>query len=120
MLSELFFFFFKQKTAYEITYGDWSSDVVLFRSAETDLNKMLDSVENRLARTLLVDRLAIFLAGNDPDQPLTLAKSFGISQTSNLDLSFFSAPRPEMEASHLFFENTHMVPRESTSAQQTI
>src|ERR1051325_8383488 len=26
-LSCLFFFFFKQKTAYEITYGDWSSDV---------------------------------------------------------------------------------------------
>src|SRR6059036_4154925 len=23
----MFFFFFKQKTAYEITYGDWSSDV---------------------------------------------------------------------------------------------
>src|SRR6059036_2673276 len=23
----VFFFFFKQKTAYEITYGDWSSDV---------------------------------------------------------------------------------------------
>src|SRR5213079_97062 len=27
MLSSLFFFFFKQKTAYEITTGDWSSDV---------------------------------------------------------------------------------------------
>src|SRR5213595_4162854 len=27
-----FFFFFKQKTAYEITEGDWSSDVCLFRS----------------------------------------------------------------------------------------
>src|SRR6059036_2159562 len=26
-MSILFFFFFKQKTAYEITYGDWSSDV---------------------------------------------------------------------------------------------
>src|ERR1051325_538773 len=25
--KQLFFFFFKQKTAYEITYGDWSSDV---------------------------------------------------------------------------------------------
>src|SRR6187401_884345 len=23
----VFFFFFKQKTAYELTYGDWSSDV---------------------------------------------------------------------------------------------
>ena len=27
------FFFFKQKTAYEIVDCDWSSDVVLFRSA---------------------------------------------------------------------------------------
>src|SRR6059036_3171442 len=27
MLRLFFFFFFKQKTAYEITYGDWSSDV---------------------------------------------------------------------------------------------
>jgi len=26
------FFFFKQKTAYEIGTGDWSSDGVLFRS----------------------------------------------------------------------------------------
>src|SRR6187401_1073754 len=29
----MFFFFFKQKTAYEITYGDWSSDV-----CSSDLN----------------------------------------------------------------------------------
>src|ERR1051325_700221 len=27
MLGDFLFFFFKQKTAYEITYGDWSSDV---------------------------------------------------------------------------------------------
>src|SRR6059036_3003667 len=26
-ICDVFFFFFKQKTAYEITYGDWSSDV---------------------------------------------------------------------------------------------
>src|ERR1051325_8592874 len=32
VLKSLLFFFFKQKTAYEITYGDWSSDGVLFRS----------------------------------------------------------------------------------------
>ena len=29
---KMFFFFFKQKTAYEIGTGDWSSDGVLFRS----------------------------------------------------------------------------------------
>src|SRR3546814_17003056 len=28
----MFFFFFKQKTAYEMRISDWSSDVVLFRS----------------------------------------------------------------------------------------
>src|SRR3546814_17373240 len=28
------FFFFKQKTAYEMRISDWSSDVVLFRSAK--------------------------------------------------------------------------------------
>jgi len=49
-----------------------------------------------------------------------LAKSFGMAQTSGLDLGFLSTPRPEMEAGHLFFDNTHLVPRESQSAQQAI
>src|SRR5215813_11767148 len=43
-----------------------------------------------------------------------------MSQTSNLDLSFLSTPRFEMEAGHLFFENTHMVPRETPAVQPTI
>jgi two-component system, NtrC family, sensor kinase len=109
-------FFYRTRYDYRRTLIEFGREL----SAETDLSKMLDSVENRLARTLLVDRLAIFVAGTDPDQPLSLAKSFGISQTFGLDLSFLSAPRPEMEAGHLFFENTHLVPRESAGAQQTI
>src|SRR3546814_17474574 len=32
MLYCFFFFFFKQKTAYEMRISDWSSDVLLFRS----------------------------------------------------------------------------------------
>ena len=43
-----------------------------------------------------------------------------MTQTGGLDLSFLSAPRPEIEAGHLFFENAHQVPRETASAQQTI
>ncbi len=109
-------FFYRTRYDYRRTLIEFGREL----SAETDLSKMLDSVENRLARTLLVDRLAIFLAGTESGQPMTLAKSFGISQTGGLDLSFLSAPRPEMEAGHLFFENTHMVPRESAGAQQTI
>jgi PAS domain S-box-containing protein len=94
-------------------------------SAETDLDKMLTSVENRLSRTLLVDRMAVFLSTGElstgePGQKFQLAKSFGISQTSGLDLSFLGTPRPEIEAGHLFFDNTHQVPRETPDAQATI
>ena len=89
-------------------------------SAEPDLDKMLTSIENRLSRTLLVDRMAIFLNSGEARQRFSLAKSFGLSQTGGLDLSFLSAPRPEMEEGHLFFENTHQVPREAPSAQEAI
>ena len=44
-----FFFFFKQKTAYEIGTGDWSSDVCssVFFSAEGDRGMSKPSVLNR-------------------------------------------------------------------------
>src|SRR4029077_1698924 len=67
----------------------------------------------------LVDRMAIFLAAGEPPQ-VFLAKSFGMTQTSGLDLNFLGAPRPEIEAGQLFLENVYQVPRETASAQQTI
>src|SRR3546814_6756379 len=36
LLWFVFFFVFKQKTAYEMRISDWSSDVVLFRSFRPD------------------------------------------------------------------------------------
>jgi two-component system, NtrC family, sensor kinase len=103
---------------------------------------------DRLSRTLAVDRMAIFLAGDPEGQDaagqqrlgqerlgqerlgqerpgqerpgqFVLAKSFGMSVPVKIDLSFLSAPRPE-PAGHLFFENTHQVPRETPEAQQAI
>jgi two-component system NtrC family sensor kinase len=62
--------------------------------------------------------MAIFLAGEQAGQ-FTLAKAFGLSAPGNVDLSFLTVPRPE-PAGHLFFENTHQVPRETPSAQQAI
>ena len=89
-------------------------------SAETDLDKMLTAVIDRLSRTLLVDRMAIFIASNEQPESFALAKSFGMQQTSRLDLSFLTVSRPETGEGHLFFENTHFVPKESPSAQETI
>jgi PAS domain S-box-containing protein len=109
-------FFYRARYDYRKTLIEFGREL----SAETDLDKMLGAVVERLSRTLLVDRIAIFLCGAEAEQATVLAKSFGISQTGGLDFSFLSRPRPEMEAGHLFFDNTHMVPRETLSAQETI
>jgi two-component system NtrC family sensor kinase len=109
-------FFYHTRYDYRKTLVEFGREL----SSETDLDKMLSSVVDRLSRTLLVDRLAIFLAGGEANQPFVLAKAFGIHASSSLDLSFLSSPRPETEAGHLFFDNTHQALRESRSAQAAI
>jgi PAS domain S-box-containing protein len=109
-------FFYRTRYDYRQTLVEFGREL----NSETDLDKMLSAVVDRLSRTLLVDRLAIFLASNEQQSGFLLAKSFGMQQTSGLDLSFLSSPRPETAEGHLFLENTHNVPRETASAQQTI
>jgi PAS domain S-box-containing protein len=88
-------------------------------SSETDLNALLSSVMDRLARTLAVDRIAIFLNAGEGPERFLLSKSSGMSPHNQLDLTFLSAPRPE-PAGHMFFENTHQVPRETAGSQDAI
>jgi two-component system, NtrC family, sensor kinase len=109
-------FFYRARYDYRRTLIEFGREL----SAETDLNKMLSSVVDRLSRTLLVDRMAIFLTANDPQERFLLVKSFGMNQTNAMNFGFLSEPRPEMEAGHLFFENTHLVPREKPEAQEVI
>jgi len=109
-------FFYRTRYDYRKTLIEFGREL----SAETDLDKMLSSLVDRLSRTLLVDRMAVFLSAGETPQRWVLAKSFGMAQTSGLDLDFLSKARPEMEAGHLFLENTHQVPRETASAQETI
>src|SRR5207245_7396826 len=79
-------FFYRTRYDYRKTLIEFGREL----SAETDLDKMLSSVVDRLSRTLLVDRMAIFLAASEPRERFLLAKSFGMTQTSGLDLSFLS------------------------------
>ena len=88
-------------------------------STETDLNALLSSVVDRLARTLAVDRIAIFLPAGEDAEQFVISKSIGLNPMSKLDLTFLSAPRPEV-AGHMFFENTHQVPRETLGSQEAI
>jgi PAS domain S-box-containing protein len=107
-------FFYRTRYDYRRTLLEFGREL----GSETNLNTLLSSLIDRLSRTLAVDRMAIFLAGEEPGR-LVLAKSFGLSVPGNIDLSFLSVPRPEL-AGHLFFENTHQVPRETPNAQQSI
>jgi two-component system, NtrC family, sensor kinase len=88
-------------------------------SSETDLNALLSSVLDRLSRTLSVDRVAIFLRAGEESEQFVLSKSTGLNPVGKLDFSFLNAPRPE-PAGHMFFENTHQVPRETGGSQDAI
>ncbi|HUM05615.1 MAG TPA: ATP-binding protein [Terriglobales bacterium] len=108
-------FFYRTRYDYRRTLIEFGREL----SSETDLNKMLTSVTDRLSRTLLVDRMAIFLANPDGSR-FEITKSFGMSHLGGIDLSFLAKPRIEDAIGHVFFENTHLVPRETPSAQEAI
>jgi PAS domain S-box-containing protein len=109
-------FFYRKRYDYRKTLIEFGRDL----NSETDLDKMLTSIVDRLSRTLMVDRMAIFLS--DPELPeyFALAKSYGISNTRGLDLSFLNVARHEWEAGHLFFDSTSHPVREHPEAQETI
>jgi two-component system, NtrC family, sensor kinase len=109
-------FFYRTRYDYRKTLVEFGREL----SSETDLDRMLGSVVDRLSRTLLVDRMAIFLSDSQTPPRFVAAKSFGMSLNDDLDLSFLSAPRPETNAGHFFFDNTHVVPRETPAAQSSI
>lgn len=108
-------FFYRTVYDYRRTLIEFGREL----SSETDLNALLYAVVDRLGRTLAVDRIAIFLSTDDESGGFVLSKAVGVNAAGKLDLSFLSAPRPAV-ASHLFFENTHQVPRESEGSQETI
>jgi two-component system, NtrC family, sensor kinase len=108
-------FFYRTRYDYRRTLLEFGREL----SSEPDLNKLLSAVMDRLSRTLAVQRIAIFLASGAEPEHFLLSKFSGMATPGHLDLSFLSAPRPE-QAGHLFFENTHQVPRETAGSQETI
>jgi len=105
--------FYRKRYDYRRTLIEFGREL----SSETDLSTMLTSVIDRLSRTLLVNRIAIFLPG---EGQFVMAKSFGISYSGALDLSFLVVERPEHYAGHIFFDNTRKALRESATARDTI
>jgi two-component system NtrC family sensor kinase len=107
--------FYRKRYDYRRTLIEFGRDL----NSETDLRALLSAVVDRLSHTLLVDRVAIFLATDAPEK-LVLAKSFGISATGKLDLGFLLPEKRPEGAGHLFFENTRQVQRATGLEQATI
>src|SRR6516162_11635740 len=109
-------FFYKKRYDYRKTLIEFGRDL----NSETDMDKMLTSIIDRLSHTLLVDRLAVFLSNPENPEQLTIAKSYGIAHTGDLDLDFLHVERPEWNAGHLFFDNTNQAVRETPEAREAI
>ena len=104
-------------------------------NSQTDLNALVSSIVERLPQTLLVTRVAVFLAAEDTHSArkrFELAASHGLTNSQSnapqlreqqvlalraLDLSFFDFDRRD-SANHLFLENPQQALSLSESQQQ--
>ncbi len=92
-------------------------------SSQTDLGTLCQNVVERLSQTLLVGRVALFLAPTSPGGPYLLAASHGLSNdvASSLSLQTSAASFLQFGSSaqgHLFFENPMQLPHLSAQEQE--
>ena len=109
-------FFYRKQYDYRRTLIEFGREL----GSETDLNRMLAAIVDRISHTLEVERCAIFVAEGEDLDRYSLAKSFGMSEIGDLDLSFLSRIQPEVSLGHLFFDNTRQVLRETPGAREAI
>ena len=90
-------------------------------SSETDIDALLDSIVERLPRTLLVSRIAVFLG--QPGGGVHLAASHGLLSSAmerKLALGFLDFDRAALGHSHIFLENAqqalHLPPDQQRTA----
>jgi two-component system NtrC family sensor kinase len=97
-------------------------------NAQTDLRALLDSIVERLPQTLLVTRVAVFLAsesegGSFTQRHFDLAASHGLTnlksaELHSLDVRFLDFDRPGAN-SHIFLENPQQVLRLPEAQRQS-
>ena len=90
-------FFYRKRYDYRSTPLEFGRDL----SSQFDLDQMLTSTVDRITRTLLVSRMALFLSEPENPDSFLLAKSFGMSETGDLDLGFLATHQAEMAEGHV-------------------
>jgi PAS domain S-box-containing protein len=80
-------------------------------SSQTDLDALLNSIVDRLSRTLLVAQVAVFLANEQGGYSLAAARGLSPAlrgSSGELDLNFLDFDQSDA-GSHIFLENTQQV-----------
>jgi len=104
--------FFRKRYDYRSTLMDFGRDL----SSETDLKALLASVVDRLASTLMVERVAIFTPM--PEGGFGIASTRGFTPSAPVDLSFLHFD--ERHERHLFFDNSRLALKGGSLAQATV
>lgn len=91
-------FFHRERYDYRLTLLEFAREL----TSELHVDRLLEELANRLAETLDVDRVAMFMASGADG--FRLVKSRGLNYGGALDLSFLDPQRPELEKGYLFFE----------------
>lgn len=96
--------FYRDRYDYRKTLVEFAREL----SSETDLEKMLTSMADRLVRTLNLQRIGVFLADPAHEGQFKLHMTHGKSEPqvypAALDLSFLPA---HLDKDYIFFERTH-------------
>jgi PAS domain S-box-containing protein len=93
-------------------------------SSQTDLDRLLDAIVDRLSKTMNVSQVAVFLANGEQRAGYVLAAAHGVTpaiQTadSHLDLGFLDFDQPD-SGSHIFLENTQQAPHLPESQRRAV
>ncbi|MCX6608777.1 MAG: ATP-binding protein [Acidobacteria bacterium] len=95
--------FYRDRYDYRRTLIEFAREL----SAETDLNRMLSSVSDRLLRTLSIQHLAFFLSDEKQSETFRMYMTAGLTRPvpDVMDLTFLSSEMAR-ETPYLFFERT--------------
>ena len=109
-------FFYRDRLDYRRTLIEFGRTL----TNEVRLDPMLGSVMDRISQTLLVDRLAIFVADSADPEKIRLARSMGVRLSEPLDLTFLAPSQSKYESGPLFFESPRAARDVSDTLRRTL
>ncbi|MCL6564797.1 MAG: PAS domain S-box protein [Acidobacteriia bacterium] len=109
-------FFYRDRLDYRRTLIEFGRTL----TNEVRLETMLDAVLDRISQTMLVDRIAVFLAEEESSPRFSLARAMGVRAEPPLDLSFLDPADPAFARGYRFFESARQAPGLTPTQRRTL